>query len=227
MAFDLLLYPRVPAIHSPVSTCKFTIDKCPDLWHRVFSRRNLSHAFRHSSSNPRRLNILQPLGALFSAHVLCFEHLAASFSKCAFCIPDGSAGTWGATSFKPRNSRSFPLSATSPLAARHSPLSLLESTLVEEYQNKELQLPQNHILTKNIGGGGLTSSKPKASLLAPHRDRIGQEDAWTWCRGLKEEEKGTGARGAPVPVVGRGTKTKRAECRRLGSHPDKGFVNFR
>ncbi len=182
----------------------------------MFSRRNLSYPSRRSSPNPRRLNILQPLGALFSAPVLCFQHLAASFSK-----------TPGVTSFKPKNSRSFPLSATSPLAARHSPLSLLESTLVEEYQNKELQLPQNHILTKNIGGGGLTSSKPKASLLAPHRDRIGQEDAWTWCRGLKEEEKGTGARGAPVPVVGRGTKTKRAECRRLGSHPDKGFVNFR
>ena len=31
--FDLFLSPKVPAIHSPVSTYKFTIDRRPDLWY--------------------------------------------------------------------------------------------------------------------------------------------------------------------------------------------------
>ncbi|SRR5713226_8917923 len=38
--------------------------------------------------------------------------------------------------------------------SRHSPLSLSESTLAEEYQNKRLQLPHYHTLTKNMGEGG-------------------------------------------------------------------------
>ena len=44
---------------------------------------------------------------------------------------------------------------------------------------------------------------------------------------LRREEKGTGARGAPVPVVGHGLKIKRAELRSLGSRPDEAHVNSR
>src|SRR5229473_2691671 len=48
---------------------------------RVLSRTNLSYPSRHSSSNPRPVNLLQPLCSLFAAPVLCFQQLAASFSK--------------------------------------------------------------------------------------------------------------------------------------------------
>jgi hypothetical protein len=41
------------------------------------------------------------------------------------------------------------------------------------------------------------------------------------------EEKGIGARGAPIPVVGRGTEIKRVEYRSQGSHPNEGPVNSR
>ena len=41
------------------------------------------------------------------------------------------------------------------------------------------------------------------------------------------EEKGTGARGAPVPEVGRGVKFKRGESRKPGSHPNEGQMNSR
>jgi len=112
----------------------------------VFSRRNLSYPFRHSSSNPRRLNILQPLDSLFSAPVLRFQHLAASFSK-----------TWGVTSFKPRNSRSLPLFQISPLATNHSPLSLLESALTDSRAHKPFRIRSY----KKHGGRG-TSFKPKS-----------------------------------------------------------------
>jgi len=43
----------------------------------------------------------------------------------------------------------------------------------------------------------------------------------------KKEEKGTGARGAPVPVVGRRLKVKRYELRSLESRPDEARVNSR
>jgi len=39
------------------------------------------------------------------------------------------------------------------------------------------------------------------------------------------EEKGTGARGAPVPEVGLGVKIKRAEFRTSQSLADEGYVN--
>jgi hypothetical protein len=39
------------------------------------------------------------------------------------------------------------------------------------------------------------------------------------------EEKGIGARGAPIPVVGRGTKIKPAEYRSRGSRLNEGPVN--
>jgi hypothetical protein len=38
-------------------------------------------------------------------------------------------------------------------------------------------------------------------------------------------EKGIGARGAPIPVVGRGTKFKLAEYRSPGSLANEGLVN--
>jgi hypothetical protein len=38
-------------------------------------------------------------------------------------------------------------------------------------------------------------------------------------------EKGIGARGAPIPVVGRGTKIKLVEYRSPGSHLNEGPVN--
>ena len=41
------------------------------------------------------------------------------------------------------------------------------------------------------------------------------------------EEKGIGARGAPIPKVGRGTKFKLAEYRSPGSHLSEGLVNSR
>ena len=147
----------------------------------VLSRRNLSCPFPHSSSNPRRLNILQPLGARFSTHVPCFQHLAASFSKCAFCIPDGSAGTWGGTPFKPRVSpRPLPFSPSqfsppifqfrfssaafrvSRFAFRVSRFTVgpLESTLtqtlvsVDSRPLTETLTPLDATLTKKQGGGG-------------------------------------------------------------------------
>ena len=47
----------------------------------VLSRRNLSYPSCRSSLNPRPVNLLQPLWALFAAPVLCFQQLAASFCK--------------------------------------------------------------------------------------------------------------------------------------------------
>lgn len=41
------------------------------------------------------------------------------------------------------------------------------------------------------------------------------------------EEKGIGARGAPIPEVGRGTKIKRVENRSSWSHLNEGLVNSR
>jgi hypothetical protein len=41
----------------------------------------------------------------------------------------------------------------------------------------------------------------------------------------KRGEMGTGARGAPVPVVGLYVKIKRAQFRNPGSHPNEGHVN--
>src|SRR5215469_15903003 len=43
--------------------------------------------------------------------------------------------------------------------------------------------------------------------------------------GWQGEEKGTGARGAPVPEVGRGVKFKHAEFRSSESHPNEARVN--
>jgi hypothetical protein len=42
-----------------------------------------------------------------------------------------------------------------------------------------------------------------------------------------EGGEGIGARGAPIPVVGRGPKIKRVEYRRPGSPPNEGLVNSR
>ena len=47
----------------------------------MLSRTNLSYPSRHSSSNPRPVNLLQPLCALFTAPALSFQQLAASFCK--------------------------------------------------------------------------------------------------------------------------------------------------
>ena len=47
----------------------------------MLSRTNLSYPSRHSSSNPRPVNLLQPLCALFATPGLCFQQLAASFCK--------------------------------------------------------------------------------------------------------------------------------------------------
>ena len=59
-------------------------------------------------------------------------------------------------------------------------------------------------------------------------------NSWTASRGqgdasaalpLAEGEKGIGARGAPIPVVGRGPKIKLVECRSPGSRLNEGPVN--
>ena len=47
----------------------------------MLSRTNLSYPSRHSSSNPRPVNLLQPLCSLFTAPALSFQQLAASFCK--------------------------------------------------------------------------------------------------------------------------------------------------
>jgi hypothetical protein len=44
---------------------------------------------------------------------------------------------------------------------------------------------------------------------------------------LLREEKGIGARGAPIPKVGRETKFKLAEYRSPGSRLNEGLVNSR
>jgi len=51
------------------------------VWLRVLSRKNLSYPSRHSTANSRPFNRLQPLCSPFSAPVLCFQSLAASFPK--------------------------------------------------------------------------------------------------------------------------------------------------
>jgi hypothetical protein len=47
------------------------------------------------------------------------------------------------------------------------------------------------------------------------------------CQTPGRGEKGIGARGAPIPVVGRGTKIKLVEYRSSGSRPNEGLVNSR
>jgi hypothetical protein len=47
----------------------------------VLSRSNLSYPSRRSSPKSRPFNLLQPLHSLFTAPVVCFQQLAASFSK--------------------------------------------------------------------------------------------------------------------------------------------------
>src|SRR5713226_2942202 len=47
----------------------------------VFSRTNLAYPSRRSSLNPRPVNLLQPLCSLLLTPILCFQQLAASFSK--------------------------------------------------------------------------------------------------------------------------------------------------
>ncbi len=47
----------------------------------MLSRTNLPYPSRRSVPNPRPVNVLQPLCALFAAPVLSFQQLAASFSK--------------------------------------------------------------------------------------------------------------------------------------------------
>jgi hypothetical protein len=44
---------------------------------------------------------------------------------------------------------------------------------------------------------------------------------------FRKGEMGTGARGAPIPVVGLYMKIKRAQCRKPGSRPNEGHVNSR
>jgi hypothetical protein len=46
------------------------------------------------------------------------------------------------------------------------------------------------------------------------------------CRIPRGGEMGTGARGAPVPVVGHYVKIKRSQFRSLGSRANQGHVNF-
>jgi hypothetical protein len=55
--------------------------------------------------------------------------------------------------------------------------------------------------------------------------RRGQGDAWKVLRNSRGGEMGTGARGAPVPVVGHDVKIKRGQSRKLGSRPNEGRVN--
>jgi len=50
-----------------------------------------------------------------------------------------------------------------------------------------------------------------------------QEDSQLFRKG----EMGTGARGAPVPVVGLYLKIKHAQCQGLRSRPNEGHVNSR
>jgi len=47
----------------------------------VLSRRNVSYPSHRSTPKSRLFNLLQPLPSLFPALVLCFQQLAASFSK--------------------------------------------------------------------------------------------------------------------------------------------------
>lgn len=56
---------------------------------------------------------------------------------------------------------------------------------------------------------------------------MGQEDASPSVSSSYQRGRGTGARGAPIPEVGRGTKIKRVECRSPGSRGNEGHVNSR
>ncbi len=47
----------------------------------MLSRRNLAYPSHRSSLNSRPVNLLQPLCSLFMTPILCFQRLAASFSK--------------------------------------------------------------------------------------------------------------------------------------------------
>ncbi len=121
------------------------------VWLRVLSRRNLSYPSRHSSFNPRPVNLLQPLCSLFTAPVLCFQQLAASFPKtpgvgvplrggcrteAQKCPPVSplpatlthsvSRKSFPCHSYANTRDRGAtpPLKSFSPLATRHSPLAL-------------------------------------------------------------------------------------------------------
>src|SRR5712664_2750294 len=118
---------------------------------RVLSRTNLSYPSRHSSSNPRPVNLLQPLCSLFTAPALSFQQLAASFCKTpgvgvplrGGCRTEAqkcpSVSPLPATLTHSVSRKSFPChsyantrdrgvtpppKSFSPLATRHSPLDL-------------------------------------------------------------------------------------------------------
>jgi len=121
------------------------------VWLRVLSRRNLAYSSHSSSPNPRPVNLLQPLGALFAAPVRCFQQLAASFPKtpgvgvprrggrCTEAQNCPSVSPLPATLTHSAPRKSFPCHSCantrdrgvtprpksfSPLATRHSPLVL-------------------------------------------------------------------------------------------------------
>lgn len=54
---------------------------------------------------------------------------------------------------------------------------------------------------------------------------MGQEDASPSVSSCYQRGRGIGARGAPIPVVGRGTKIKPVEHRSPESHSNEGLVN--
>src|SRR6266403_3952775 len=118
---------------------------------RVLSRTNLSYPSRHSSSNSRPVNLLQPLCAFFTAPVLCFQQLAASFpetpgvgvplrnGRCTKAQKCPSVSPLPATLTHSLSRKSFPChsyantrdrgvtpppKSSSPRVTRHSPLPL-------------------------------------------------------------------------------------------------------
>ena len=151
---------------------------------RVLSRTNLPYPSRRFVPNPRPVNVLQPLCALFAAPVLSFQQLAASFCKtpgvgvplragrCTEAQKCPSVSPLPATLTHSVSRKSFPChsyantrdrGATpppkffSPRATRHSPLALTPFRINTcKSVSKQTTLSSFRINTyeKHRGGGG-------------------------------------------------------------------------
>ena len=71
----------------------------------MLSRRNHTYSLRRAGPKLRFFNILQPLGSLFAAPVLCFQHLAASFPKTPGVGRASSRLSFGISNIQPLFSR--------------------------------------------------------------------------------------------------------------------------
>ena len=146
----MLLYPRVPAIHSPVSTYKFTIDRRPDLWYHS------SCYLEETSPTPSFIPALT-LDASISCSLLTlffpltsfvFNTLRPLFPNAPFASRTDLREHGGYIP-QEKNSRSLPLFQISPLAT----ISFRINTCRRISKQRTSTPPLSHSY-KNMGGGG-------------------------------------------------------------------------